>query len=99
MSDLMESASAHLQKAVEHLEVAKVQYESAKATYQSAKALYETVEASQSRLVKSGAFSNLCQSCAAIPLAAIFKQDLTSKPQRRKVGDLFQAVDGQSSCI
>src|SRR5271155_5455252 len=68
MSDLLESASAHLQKAVEHLEVAKVQYESAKATYQSAKALYETIEASQSRLVKSGAFSSLCQSCAAVPL-------------------------------
>lgn len=99
MSDLLESASAHLQKVAEHLEAAKRQYDSAKATYQSAKALYETIEASQSRLAKSGAFSNLCQSCAAIPLTAIFKQDSTSKPQRRKVGDLFHAVDGQSSCV
>jgi hypothetical protein len=99
MSDPLESAFAHLQKAIEHLQLAKEQYESAKATYQSAKALYETIEASESRLVKSSPLSNLCQSCAAIPLATIFKQDSTSRPQRRKVGDLYHAIEAQSSCI
>ena len=99
MSNPLESAFVHLQKAEEHFELSKAQYESAKATYQSAKALYETIKVDQSRLVKSGSLTHLCQSCAAIPLATFFKQDSTSKPQRRRVGDLFHAVDAQSSCV
>ena len=95
----LELATVHLKKAAENLEHAKVQYESARATYQSAKSVYEAVEASQSQVLHLNAGTRLCDSCAAIPLKAIFSKSQTSKqPQRRRVGDLFHAVENQSRC-
>ena len=43
--------------------------------------------------------TQLCESCTAIPIAKIFKQQPTFKAHRRKVGDLFHAVETRSSCI
>ncbi|KAL9044251.1 MAG: hypothetical protein Q9214_002597, partial [Letrouitia sp. 1 TL-2023] len=43
--------------------------------------------------------SNLCESCATIQIATTFRSQSTSKAHRRKVGDLFHAIETQSSCI
>jgi Heterokaryon incompatibility protein (HET) len=99
MTSPLESAHAHLQKAAQHLELSKVHYESAKATYQSAKTICEAIEASHLNLASRSSFTFLCDSCATISIQNIFNTALTTKAHRRKVGDLFQAVDGQSSCV
>ena len=97
-NDIREPAATHLRKAEEHLEQAKSQYESAKAVYQSARATFEAVEVAQAAFDSSGSMGALCDTCAAIPLKTIFKPERSGKPQRRRVGDLFQAVERQSWC-
>ncbi|KAF7510999.1 hypothetical protein GJ744_005545 [Endocarpon pusillum] len=99
MTNPLESAHAHLQKGEQHLELSKLHYEGAKATYQSAKAVYEAVEASHLSLESRSSLTFLCDSCATISIPNIFDTALTTKAHRRKVGDLFQAVEGQSSCV
>ncbi|KAI4164047.1 MAG: hypothetical protein LQ342_002282 [Letrouitia transgressa] len=99
MSDPLQAASEYLETAKEQLELVRVQYQSAEATYEKAKALYEAVESSQSHHKQFDQVSNLCDSCAAIQTASIFRRQSTSKAHRRKVGDLFHAIETQSSCI
>lgn len=95
----LDIAATHLSKAAEHLEHAKAQYDSAKATYQSAKAVYEAVEASQEQVLNLSSGNRFCGSCARIPLKSIFsKSHLSKQKQRRRVGDLFHAVENQASC-
>ena len=94
MSKSLASAAEHLKKARDHLSLVKAQYQSAEATYESAKSLYEALESSQTIRAESNAqHSQLCESCKAIAIRNIFQQ------HRRKVGDLFTAVENQSSCV
>ncbi|KAL9608495.1 MAG: hypothetical protein Q9167_006674 [Letrouitia subvulpina] len=99
MCDPLQAASEYLETAKEQLELVKVQYQSAEATYEKAKSLYKAIESSQSRYEQFDKVSNLCESCAAIQIATTFRRQSTSKPHRRKVGDLFHAIENQSSCI
>ena len=100
MSKCLASAAEHLKKARDHLSLVKAQYQSAEATYESAKSVYEALESSQTIRAGSNAqHSQLCESCKAIPIRNIFQQQPTSRPHRRKVGDLFHAVETQSSCV
>ena len=95
----LELAASHLKKAAENLEQAKAQHETAKAIHQSAKSVYEAVEASQSQVLNLSSGTRLCDSCAAIPLKTIFTKVQSSKQQhRRRIGDLFHAVENQSWC-
>ena len=98
MSKSLASAAEHLKKARDHLSLVKAQYQSAEATYESAKSLYEALESSQTIRAESNTqHSQLCESCKAIPIRNIFQQQPISRPHRRKVGDLFTAVENQSS--
>ena len=101
MSTALASAAAHLKQAKEHLNLVKAQYQSAEKTYESAKCLYEALESSETTRAEfnGGQHSQLCASCKAIPIRNIFLQQPASRPHRRKVGDLFHAVENQSSCI
>ncbi len=100
MSKCLASAAEHLKKARDHLSLVKAQYQSAEATYESAKSLYEALESSQTIRAGSDAqYSQLCEFCKAIPIRNLFQQQPTSRPHRRKVGDLFHAVETQSSCV
>ena len=96
----LDIATAHLSQAADHLEQARIQYESAKATYQGAKAVYEAVEASQNQVLNLSTGTRLCDTCASIPLKTIFsnKSQSSKDQQRRRVGDLFHAVENQSWC-
>ncbi|KAI4171921.1 MAG: hypothetical protein LQ348_006843 [Seirophora lacunosa] len=94
MSEPISLAAAHLKKAKEHLDLIKSQCRSAEANYESAKHLYEAVESSQTSQTQS--LYQLCESCAVIPILKIFKP--TSKPYRHPVGNLFRAIENQSSC-
>ena len=96
---LLQSAAEHLQQAEKNFEVAKAQFESAKAVLQSARLLHQSAENSQNAFTNSRVPSRLCQSCLSIPVASIFKTHLPSKVPRYKIGDLFQVVENQSSCV
>ena len=101
MDNALALAAAQLQKAKTELDLAKSQYQGAEAAFQCAKTVYKALEAS----LKAGALPDppqnfLCISCQAIPIASIFKgSQSTSKSHRRNVGDLFHAVETQSSCL
>lgn len=100
MNDPLASAAAHLKKAKGQLDLVKAQCRSAEATYESAKSLYEALESSPNKRALSEAqYSQLCESCRVIPIAKIFNQRLTSRTHRRKVGDLFHAIENQTSCM
>ena len=100
MSKSLASAAAHLKQAKEHLNLVKAQYQSAEKTYESAKSLYEALESSEiARAESNGQHSRLCGSCKAIPIRDILLQQPASSPHRRRVGDLFHAVEYQSSCV
>ena len=100
MSRSLASAAAHLKQAKEHLNLVKAQYQSAEKTYESAKCLYEALESSENTRAKyNDQHSQLCGSCKAISIRNIFLQQPASRPHRRKVGDLFHAVETQSSCV
>ncbi|KAI9774021.1 MAG: hypothetical protein M1839_001905 [Geoglossum umbratile] len=95
----LDAAAAHVKHTSELLELAKARYEEAKATHNSAKAIYEALEAS-TRLTAISSGNNLCESCARVPLSTIFGRPWPIlKPQRRRVGDLFQAIERQSWCV
>src|ERR1700744_2291287 len=98
-STLLQTATEHLQQAEKNFEAAKAQYDSAKATLQSARLLYEAAESSQSALIDAQGQSRLCESCLAIPVTSIFNEPPPFKVPRYKVGDLFEAIENQSSCI
>jgi hypothetical protein len=98
VTSALEHLRQHLRQAEKSFELAKAQYESARTTLQSAKQLYELAENSQHAFVGSPAQSQLCQSCQAIPVPAIFKKQPPFKTPRLKVGDLFDVVENQSSC-
>lgn len=100
MNNSLALAAAHLKQAKDHLSLVKAQYQSAEKTYESAKSLFEALESSQTIHEGSNAqHSRLCESCKAIPIRNIFQQQPASRPPRRKVGDLFHAVETQSSCV
>ena len=100
MSKSLASAAAHLKQAKEHLNLVKAQYQSAEKTYESAKCLYEALESSETtRAGANDQHPRLCASCKAIPIRNIFLQQPASRPHRRKVGDLFHAVETQSCCV
>ncbi|KAL8644966.1 MAG: hypothetical protein Q9210_006980 [Variospora velana] len=94
MSQPISLAAAHLKKAKDHLDLVKAQYRSAEESYESAKSLYKAVELSETFHPQSLFY--LCESCAAIPMLKIFRP--TTKPYRHPVGDLFRAIETQSSC-
>jgi hypothetical protein len=94
----LDAAAAHLKQTSEQLELAKARYEEAKSKHSDAKAIYEVLEAS-TRLTVTIAASNLCESCTRVPLRTIFDRPWpVPKKQRRRFGDLFQAVERQSWC-
>lgn len=100
MSKSLALAAEQLQKAKDHLSLVKAQYQSAEAAYESAKSIYEALESSQTiRAASDAQLSQLCESCKAIPIRNIFQQQPISRSHRRKVGDLFTAVENQSSCV
>ena len=99
MSNSLALAAAHLKQAKDHLSLVKAQYQSAEKAYESAKSLYEALESSQTIHEGFNAqHSRLCESCKAIPIRNIFQQP-AFRQHRRKVGDLFHAVETQSSCV
>ena len=99
MSTPLELAAAHLKTAKDHLDLVKAQYQSAKATYESSRTLYEALESSElTRALSETQNTELCDSCRAIPVTNVFKQQPLSKPRRQKVGDLLHAVQNQASC-
>lgn len=99
MSKPLALAAAHLKIAKDHLDLVKAQYQSAKATYESARTLYEALESSElTCAISETQNTELCDSCRAIPVTNIFKQQPLSKPRRQKVGDLLHAVENQTSC-
>ena len=100
MNKALASAAAHLKIAKDHLDLVKAQHRSAEATYESAKSLYEALESSEDTRAQFNAqTTQLCESCRAIPIAKIFKQQPASGAHRRKVGDLFHAIGNQASCM
>ena len=102
MDDALTSAAARLLEARTEYDVAKSQYKAAEVALRSAKITYEALEASRTITApRSNTNQNvLCGSCQAIPFASYFKAGQSkSKPYRRKVGDLFHAVNNQSSCV
>lgn len=100
MSKSLALAAEQLQRAKDHLSLVKAQYQSAEAAYESAKSVYEALESSQTiRAASDAQHSQLCESCKAIPIRNIFQQQPISRSHPRKVGDLFTAVENQSSCI
>ncbi len=95
----LDAAEAHLKHTSEQLDLAKTRYEEAKARHDGAKAICEALRAS-TQLTASTSRTNLCESCARIPLADIFGRSWpVPKLQRQRVGDLFQAVERQSWCV
>ena len=99
MSKSLALAAAHLKIAKDRLNLVKAQYQSAKATYESAQTLYEALESSElTSALSETQNTELCESCRAIPITNIFKQQPLSKPRRQKVGDLLHAFERQASC-
>ena len=94
-------AAANLVEAQNRLEIVKAQYHSAEATYENAKTIYEALKSLQANCTESTEHeSQLCESCKVIPISTIFEQhSALAKVNRRKVGDLFHAVEHQASCI
>ena len=87
-----------MQKAREELDQAKSRYEDAETAFQHAELIHAALGASQS-LVARSIRDELCVSCQAISVESIFKShQANGKSFRRKVGDLFHAVENQASC-
>lgn len=86
--------------AKDRLDIAKARHQRAEATYQSAKTLVKAFEyPGTSSAQVHGQRTQLCKSCSAIPILKIFgKQQQSSRTHRKAVGDLFRAVELQSSC-
>ncbi|KAL8919520.1 MAG: hypothetical protein Q9208_006712 [Pyrenodesmia sp. 3 TL-2023] len=100
MTNDLALAAAHLKKAKDRLDIAKAQHQSAEAAYQSAKTLVKAFEPSETSHTQiGGQRTQLCESCSAIPILKILgKQRKSSRTHRKAVGDLFRAVEHQSSC-
>ena len=98
MSDALTLADTQLQKAKRELEIAEEQYNNAEAVYRDAKPKYEALEVPLDTQVDNSRHrSTLCESCRAISISSTFKLQRSSI-YRRKVGDLFHAIETQSSC-
>lgn len=95
-----QAARELLSQAEQQLKAARAQYESAQATHDSAKVLYESLSISPPINVSSlpTGSSSFCEDCSKIPLDVLFQTWPKIKPARRRVGDLFQAVERQSWC-
>lgn len=101
MSDLVDSVKANLEAAQTHLTQAKAHYETAKASYESAKELHRTVVIAHANSVTTHGSQNLCDLCTNIDFQGSFKQRATglkTSTTRRGIGNLFNAVENQSTC-
>lgn len=93
------AASKLLANAEKQLNPTKTAYENAKLAYNNAKQICSFLDGTALSVpLTSGAARALCEDCARIPLASLFNQRPNSKTPRRRVGDLFTAVERQSWC-
>jgi Heterokaryon incompatibility protein (HET) len=102
MSELIASARANLEAAQTSLTQAKAQHDSSKASYESAKKLHDAVVLAHSNALSSASIQNLCDSCQKIDFHTLFNhrggRQKTGSTSRRGVGDLFNAIENQSTC-
>ena len=101
MDEALIAASANLERAKTDLDLVRNQYRIAEENHRDAETIYGALKAFQITTQSPAIHHDqLCVSCRAIAVGKIFEgQQRPSKPQRHKVGDLFHAVENQSTCI